>query len=683
MLPYTTLPELNKEIRFLKGIGPKRAGQLLQLGIENLGDLLFYRPARYIAQGDIRRICDAKAGEIVLLKLKVIGVRQMRPRGRRLLEIGASDDSGRISLIFFNRNYLAESLKTGEMITAYGKILSRKGKLQIVHPAIENIEDQGEGSGKILPVYPLSEGVNQHFVRRCITGLFDDAPEVRDMLPGHVRQRCLLTGIEESLRNLHFPETEALAEAANRRFAFEEFFYFQLGVLFNRCETGKQSSPLIRADSKKKDALVQRLSFKLTGSQKKADQEIASRMASGKPMRILLQGDVGAGKTVVALLSLLRAVDSGFQAAFLAPTEVLAEQQHANLCRDLEGLAVVGLLTGSVKGSARKKILDNLKSNQIDVLVGTHALLEEGVDFYSLGLAVIDEQHRFGVMQRLKLQKKGQNPHLLVMTATPIPRTLSLTLYGEMDVVTMDELPGGRKPVRTAIRTPEQLDRVYDFVRNEARAGHRIFVVCPLIDESEKVSLSHVEGIKRELSEACLSDLSIGLLHGRMKGVEKDTIMKKFRDGEIQVLVCTTVIEVGIDIPEATVMIILDPERFGISQLHQLRGRIGRSSLQSYCILVARDVQNPRLAAVAGTNDGFLLAEADLRLRGPGEYLGERQHGALDFRFADILRDQDLLKKARTAAADYIETDPGLALLDEEVKIFLKERFATFHERLS
>jgi len=683
MLPYFQSDFLKKDIQYLKGIGPKIAKKFRDINIFTIGDLIFYPPLRYEDHSDIKKISESKIGESATHILEVVISKIKRMRRRNILDIKATDGSAYVHLIFFNRNFLAEKLRPGDKIIVYGKLSIWAGALQITHPEISLFEDNADYDCGIVPIYSTTEGLRQYVFRKCIKYFFSIKIEINDLFPELVKNQYLLLGLDDALRQLHFPESIQLADAALKRLKFEEFFYFQLGLMLNRKLMDQMESPILIGDNNLCERFINELGFSLTNSQIRAWERIKRLLSDKPPMRALLQGDVGAGKTVIAYLSLLKAVESGYQGVFLAPTEVLAEQQYIKFKTRFGHLAEIAFLSSSIKGKKRGKILNSLASGEIDILIGTHAVIEDKIEFKSLGMAIIDEQHRFGVEQRERLLKKGENTNLLVMTATPIPRTLSLTLFGEMDVIYLDELPGGRKEIKTFVRSPESLNAIYEFIIKEANAGNKAFIVCPLIDESEKINLNHVIGLYEKLSSNELKCLDVGLLHGRMKSSEKEETMNAFREGRYNVLVSTTVIEVGVDIPEATVMVILDAERFGISQLHQLRGRVGRSGLQAYCVLVSENTENERLRALAKTNDGFKLAEMDLKLRGAGEFLGTQQHGAMDFRIGDLIKDKDIMFMARKAAQDFINSDTELELLKPELLDFLHEKFGLFHERMS
>lgn len=680
MLPYLLLDDYKQPIQYLKGVGAGIAGKLKRLGIITLGDAVFHTPIRYEDRSHIQHISSLIFDKKQLYLLRVHDVRTIKLKGRRILNITASDNTGYVHLIFFNRNFLAESLKTGDYIYVYGQLKKRGQKLQIVHPDISMSDSNNTKTG-IYPVYPLTDGISNRRLSRIIKQALGILPKP-ELLPAIIRHEGLLMGYGDAIKNLHFPTSMEAHRASKKRFAFEEFFYLQLGILFWKAKLGETTAPVIRASGALRNRLIGRLPFELTHYQVDAIDRIRTLMGGKGAMRVLLQGDVGAGKTIVALIAMLDVIESGYQAVFLVPTEVLAIQHYKKICTLFGDTVRIGLLTGGIKGKKRVGILNDLMNNRLDLIIGTHALLYDDIVIPNPGLVVIDEQHRFGVTQRGRLLEKGGNIHLMAMTATPIPRTLSLTLYGEMDVVTIRGLPGGRQPITTVIRTFDRLKRVYGFIRDEISRGHRAYLVCPLIEESESLDLNYAMGIYEGARQA-FGDNVTALLHGRMPQGERDNIMERFRTGSIRVLVATTVIEVGVDVPEATVMVIYNAERFGISQLHQLRGRVGRSNRKSYCVLVTHDPENKRLIALTKTNDGFKLAEEDLRIRGAGEFLGMRQHGEMDLIFGDILRDKRLLEYARKKAREYLRIDPELKGLSPIVRGFIHEGFRNIFSRYS
>ncbi|MCS7190985.1 MAG: ATP-dependent DNA helicase RecG, partial [Fimbriimonadales bacterium] len=538
---------------------------------------------------------------------------------------------------------------------------------------------------RIVPIYPLTEGIRQKRMRQILWNAVQLAHLAPEILPRSVRERVGLPPIQQALQQIHFPDEIDQIEPARRRLVFEEFFLMQLGVGLQRRQNQQERGIAMRIDADRLSAQLHRLvPFELTNAQKRVIQEIWHDMAQPHPMNRLLQGDVGSGKTIVAAAAILAAVDNQYQAALMAPTEILAEQHYLNLHRLFQPLGIsVELLVGRLTPRQRQQARERVASGRGMVAIGTHALIQEGVSFARLGLAIVDEQHRFGVLQRAALRDKGVMPHLLVMSATPIPRTLTMTLYGELDVSIIDELPPGRKPVKTHWKTPEERLKVYAGVRKLIEEGRQAYVICPLIDESDKLQVRAAEEMAEHLQKDVFPDLRVGLLHGRMKPAEKEAIMEQFRAGELQILVSTTVIEVGVDVPNAAVIVIEDADRFGLAQLHQLRGRVGRSQHQSYCVLIANpkseDAQR-RMEIMVRTNNGFIIAEEDLKIRGPGEIFGTKQSGMPSFRVADLVKDMRLLEVARQEAFRVLERDPDLSQPEHHA---LREAVNRFRHRFA
>ncbi|MBM3451158.1 MAG: ATP-dependent DNA helicase RecG, partial [Armatimonadetes bacterium] len=613
---------------------------------------------------------EAPHGETRTFRVRVIRLNEPRLRtGRRLTEVHFTDGTALGVAKFWGARYLQRAVAPDAELVLWGRVRRNGGKLEIENAEFEAIgkdTDESLHTGRIVPVHPAGEGISPRVLRRvvhaAVTRYADQAPET---LPEELRRRCDLMGAAAALRAIHFPSDLAEVEAARRRLAFEELLALQIALLLRRRAAVRDRKPhRYTEEGGLVDAFLASLPFALTGAQRRVIAEVRREMTSPYPMNRLLQGDVGSGKTVVAASATVLCVQSGLQAAWMAPTEILADQHYLNLRRLLEprGIHVVSLASG-LRRSERRERLDAIARGEAELVVGTHALLQEDVFFHRLGFAVVDEQHKFGVAQRAALRAKGHAPDVLVMTATPIPRTLALTLYGDLEVSVLDELPPGRTPVRTFLRSPLQRSPVYDFLRKEIEAGRQGYVVCPLVEESDKLQANAATQLRDQLAGGALPGLEIGLLHGRQSVDEKDQVMSAFRRGELPVIVATTVIEVGIDVPNATVMIIEDAERFGLAQLHQLRGRVGRGAASSYCILLSsatsEDAQT-RLRAMVETNDGFAIAESDLVLRGPGDFFGTRQSGVLDLRVADLLRDAQLLEIARSEADRLLAADPGL-----------------------
>jgi ATP-dependent DNA helicase RecG len=580
------------------------------------------------------------------------------------------DVSGFLNCAWFNQPYLARVFKRGQRLIVHGRVQPYgRGPLQMLVKDYEVVEDGPDEmlhTGRLVPVYPLTEGLTQRPLRRLMKRLVDGwADQLDDPLPERVRAGRALLPLPKAIRGAHFPETQEEQAAAHRRLVFDDFFLLEVGLAIRRHREGRRRGLAMNPPG----ALVRRLRaslpYTLTAAQERVWGEIRTDMAEPYPMSRLLQGDVGSGKTVVAALAILTAIEAGYQAALMAPTEILAEQHMITLSQLLGPLGVrVVLLTGAVKGKARQEAAAAAESGEAECAIGTHALVQGGVGFKRLGLAVIDEQHRFGVAHRAALRGKGESPDVLVMTATPIPRTLALTLYGDLDVSILDELPPGRRPVVTVARGESKRREIYDFLRKQISEGRQVYVVCPLVEESEASDLRAATEMAERLQREVFPDRRVGLIHGRLGFQDKERVMREFKDGAVHVLVSTTVIEVGIDVPNASVMLVEHAERFGLSQLHQLRGRVGRGQWKSYCILLAgsssEDAQR-RIAAMTGTNDGFRIAEVDLELRGPGDFFGTRQSGLPDFRVADLLRDGAMLEEARREAFALVHADPQLA----------------------
>ena len=677
-------------IQYAKGVGPKRAALLARLGVATVEEALWYAPRRYEDRSSLLPIGQLVPGVAATVCGTVIRARLSRIPRRRMsiLNVTIEDDTGALQCVYFNQPYLEDVFKTGCRVMVSGTALAgRKGwtdlRMDVPHYEVLDDEDEPLHVGRIVPVYPETKGITSRQLRTLIKGLLDHYLDgMADIVPAQVRFRQRLLPIRAALREVHFPQSPGDLEALNqgvtpahRRLAFEEFLLLQLG-LASQQQAVKEEAKGVRFDmgTPLVGKLRALLPFRLTQAQERVLAEIQHDMASPRPMHRLIQGDVGCGKTVVALLAMVTACGSGCQAALMVPTEILAEQHYLNMRRLLEGLGLTAvLLTGGGTPKARAAVREQIETGEAHVAIGTHALIQKHVQFARLGLVVIDEQHKFGVLQRKTLLAKGYRPDVLVLTATPIPRTLAMTVYGDLDVSAIDALPPGRKPVRTRVFDEPERRRAYQFVQDEVRAGRQAYVVYPLVEESEKVDLrAAIEGAER-LQQSIFKSVRVGLLHGRMKGEEKERTMAAFKSGALQVLVATTVIEVGVDVPNASVMVIEHAERFGLAQLHQLRGRVGRGAQQSYCLLlsaVAAGVEGSaarrRLDALVASNDGFVIAEEDLRLRGPGEFFGARQWGVPEFRVANLIRDGALLEQARLEAQAMVREDPRLSASDHQ-----------------
>jgi ATP-dependent DNA helicase RecG len=654
----------------MKGIGPQRARLLAKLGLETVEDALFFLPARHEDRSRLTPFRSLKGGETVTTLGSIAGV-SPPPRGRPRapLAVLLRDATGFLSAVWFNQRYLERVFKRGQRLIVHGKVQRYGGgplQMQVKdYEIVEDSDDETLHTGRLVPVYGLTQGLTQRPMRALMKRLVDAyADQVEEPLPDLMRARRQFGPLAAALKAGHFPQTEAARAAARRRLAYDDFFLLQLGLAIRRHREGRQRGLAMNPPGALWRKLVGSLPYTLTNAQQRVWREIRTDMAAPYPMNRLLQGDVGSGKTVVAALAILAALETGYQAALMAPTEILAEQHFMTLTQLLSPLDVpVALLTNNIKGKARESLLARVAGGEIGCVVGTHALVQEGVQFRRLGLAVVDEQHRFGVAQRATLRGKGESPDVLVMTATPIPRTLALTLYGDLDVSVLDELPPGRRPVITRARPEAGRRKIYAFLREQVGAGRQVYVVCPLVEESEASDLRAATEMAERLQREVFPDLRVGLLHGRMAFADKERVMREFKGGAIHILVSTTVIEVGIDVPNAAVMVVEHAERFGLSQLHQLRGRVGRGPWKSYCILMSAassEEARRRIGAMEATNDGFRIAEADLSLRGPGDFFGTRQSGLPEFRVADLLRDAALLEEARQDAVGLVQGDPNL-----------------------
>ncbi len=683
MAPLTLAELAHRRLDDFSGAGPKRLDALAALGVTSVLDLLTYYPRRWVDRTNEARVQDLVAGEEALVLVTVQSVASRRTRnGKVMVTARVHDDSGRLTVTFFNQPWRVRQLPEGTQVAVFGKADLFRGALQMTNPVVDLI---GDRTGRIVPIYPQSE--KAQILTWEIAALVEQALRrsaargIADPVPAAVRRRLGLVGRHDAFTHIHFPESMADKEGARRRLAFDELVRVQL-VLVLRKRALERNALGLRHEvgGELVRRFHDRLPFPLTGAQRRAIATIEADLAGPHPMHRLLQGDVGSGKTVVAVSALLAAVQGGHQGALMAPTEVLAEQHHAGVGRLLDGLVVpdpdgnlfgerplaVRLLTNRVTGAERREVLGGLADGRVDLVIGTHALIQEAVAFASLGAVVIDEQHRFGVEQRAALRQKAAGaavPDVLVMTATPIPRTAAMTVYGDLDVSVLDELPPGRTPITTHWAAgPLQEAAVWAHVRDEVSAGHQAYVVTPLIEESEKVEVASAQDTHDRLAAGELAGLRLGLLHGRLPAAEKEAVMDRFRQGELDVLVATTVIEVGVDVPNATVMVVLDADRFGIAQLHQLRGRVGRGAAASTCWLVTgTDAESARVGAVVATTDGFELAEVDLELRGEGTIMNTAQKGRSDLKLASLRRDRGLVAQARKAAFEIVDADPGLA----------------------
>ena len=675
---------LDAKLTVLQGVGPRHAETLTKLGMHTLGDMLYYFPRRYDDYSQLKPIKTLWYGEQVTVigTIQNVTTRPIRGGKASIVEVILSDGTAALRLSFFNQPWLANRFKQGDALSVSGKVDQYLGRLVMNSPDWEAVETENLHTNRIVPIYSLTERVAQKWLRGLMKQVIEYwAPNVPDALPESVRSSARLMPLAEALLQVHFPDSQDKLKAARERLAFDEIFYLQMGVLRQKRDWKSAEAKRFPVADEWLGARLAGLPFTLTSAQQNALNDIRKDLDSGQPMNRLLQGDVGSGKTVVAALAAGIITSNGAQVAILAPTSILAEQHYrsiTNLLKELLQPEEIRLLVGDTSEAEKEEIRAGLANNTIKIVIGTHAILEDPVQFAELQLAIIDEQHRFGVEQRAQLRSKGTSPHLVVMTATPIPRSLALTLYGDLDISIMNEMPAGRQPVNTYVLRPQERERAFTLLRGQIKDGKQAFIIYPLIDESEKIEARAAVDDYETLSKEVFPELKLGLLHGRMRPSEKDETMLKFRDRKYNILVSTTVVEVGVDVPNATVMLIEGADRFGLAQLHQLRGRVGRGSAQSYCLLIPTHenaAENERLLAMAESNDGFLLAEKDLQLRGPGEFLGTRQSGyASGLRMAS-LTDVQLIEKARTQAQVLFEKDSDLSRPEHAL---LAEAFARF-----
>lgn len=666
------MDNLSNSVRYIKGVGPKKSGHLKRLGIKTIKDLFYYFPREYEDRSNYTTLREAAVGEKASLEVEILaGPQIIKPRRNlSILKIPFRDENGHGYLVWFNQDYHKDKLIIGESYRVNGKINRMGMEYQVMNPAYERVGGE-DRLGRIIPIYGLTQGLSNNELSKIISSSIKDYIDLVDeVLPNELRRKYRLIGIKEALKNIHFPSSKEALHQARRRLIFEELLILQLGLLLMKTKTQLEEEGIEFPACSDLEGFIGGLPFSLTGAQKKVLSEIEEDMGKAKQMNRLVQGDVGSGKTIIAAASIFRAVRGGYQAAMMAPTEILARQHYESF------LSLFGrynirceLLVGSLSQKNKESILEDLREGKIDIVVGTHALIQDRVEFYNLGFVVTDEQHRFGVKQRELFSMKGKRPDILVMTATPIPRTLALILYGDLDISTIDELPPGRKEIETYAVNPSMVDRVNAFIDKQISEGRQAYIVSPLIEESESLDLKSVEELYDNYKNKVFKNHRVGLLHGKMKASEKDEIMEAFKNHELDILISTTVIEVGVDVPNANIMVIYDAERFGLAQLHQLRGRVGRGDYQSYCILINNSrskIAMERMRIMQSSTDGFVISEKDLELRGPGEFFGTRQHGLPDLKIANLFRDLNILKVAQAEAQLIIDNNPRLDGQDYE-----------------
>ena len=680
---------LNENIQFVKGIGPKKAEKMARLGIFTVKDALYYFPRQFEDRSRQKKIFQLEEGEKTGVRVKIDRINSVSRRKFSITEFYVSDDTGKAKLVFFNKAYLRNTFRVGDIVKVFGSVKKNLGPVTELHNCEIEYDKLDKNTGIIVPVYSLTAGVGNKEVMGMIRNIFESSDiSIDEYLPKWLVDKYNLCGVDFAIKNMHFPEKKENVKIAMYRLIFEELLFLQLG-LFTAKGNNKVGKGIRFQRHKDMDKIEEKLPFKLTRAQQKAYDEIIEDMTSDRIMNRLVQGDVGSGKTVVAQLALANCVLNGYQGAYMAPTEILAKQHMESFKDFFEGTGIrVEVLTGSSTKKEAREILEDLASGQVDILIGTHALIEDRVEFASLGLVITDEQHRFGVNQRGRLTSKSENPDVLVMTATPIPRTLALILYGDLDISIIDELPPGRKPIETlAIEKRKRESYYMSKVRSEIEKGRQVYVVCPLVEESETLDLKSASEVYDELRYDFFKDLRVGLLHGKMKASEKDQVMEAFKNHELDILVSTTVIEVGVNVPNASLMIIENAERFGLAQLHQLRGRVGRGSEKSYCTLIygsKTEICRHRMAIMEETNDGFKISEKDLELRGPGDFFGTRQHGLPELRVANLFKHMKILGLVQKEAREIYAQDPALRVKDNEgIRLKIEEMFKSIGGNIS
>ncbi len=673
--------DLNTDVKFIKGVGPNRVKLLNTLGIYTLNDLITYFPRTYEDRSKPKNICECINGEDALIEAYAVGrVQEIRLKGKTMYKLVIRDETGSATATWFNQSYLKSIFRTGEKYKFYGKINNSFGKISISSPVFEEA-NKSSNTGKIIPIYPLTYKLTQNTIRKIIeNGLEKVNRELEETLPKYIIDEYNLLEINNAITKIHFPKDFEEFKRARKRLVFEELLSMQIALLELKNNYMEEKNGIQFDKNVHISECINKLPFNLTKAQLRVLEEIDNDMESEKSMNRLLQGDVGSGKTVIAMIAAYKCVKSGYQAAIMAPTAILAAQHLESFTGLFNELGIrCELLTSALTKKKKTELLEKLVNGEIDILIGTHALLEENVIFKNLGLVVTDEQHRFGVKQRTTIAEKGQNPDVLVMSATPIPRTLALILYGDLDISIIDELPPNRKSIETYAVTKKMEERVNIFIKKQIDMGRQAYVVCPLVEENEEMDLKSVKEIYEKYKSEVFSEYRVEYIHGKMKNKEKDDIMERFKNGEIDLLISTTVIEVGVNVPNASIMIVEDAERFGLAQLHQLRGRVGRGEYQSYCILKYKgngETIRERMKVMCDTNDGFVISEKDLELRGSGDFFGTEQHGLPAFKIANLFEDIEVLKQVQSVAIKIISKDPKLEKEEnKELQNLIKDKF--------
>ena len=683
---------LKKPSQFLKGVGESRARLLHNLNIYTVEDVITHFPREYEDRSNLKLISQLEDGDACSFEGVIASsVTESRPRkGLVIYKLHIKDYTGTIMAVWYNQHYIKNTFSHGENYIFFGKVTKKYRTFEVINPVYEKVENkERKNTCRIVPVYPATANLTQGVIRAVIGCALElVCGKMEDIIPQYIRNRYNLSEINYSIQNIHFPKSEADFKNARYRLVFEELLLLQLGLLSIKNSLDDNKKGISFKPANELQAFIDSLPFRLTNAQKRVFEEIEKDMESPHVMSRLVQGDVGSGKTIVAVLALYKSVKSGYQGTLMVPTEILAEQHYRSVSPLLEKEGIrTALLTGSITKKEKNSILDAVKRGEIDILIGTHSLIEENVEFDRLGLVITDEQHRFGVRQRAALSQKGNNPDVLVMTATPIPRTLALILYGDLDISVIDELPPGRKPIKTYAVDESMRERINGFIRKQVEEGRQAYIICPLVEESDAVEAKSAMEHAQRLAAVEFRDLKVGLVYGKMKPREKERVMQEFVNGNIDILVSTTVIEVGVNVPNATLMVIENAERFGLAQLHQLRGRVGRGEHQSYCVLYNEsksEISKERMQIMQKTNDGFIISEKDLELRGPGEFFGTRQHGIPDLKIANLYRDMDILKLAQQVSYEILKED-RLLKMEQHTALGEKimERFGSNTVRLS